>query len=264
MLILGIETSTRQVSCALGGGGGVLASFTASRQQQHTEMLAPAIQHITRAAGVALADIDVVAVGLGPGLFTGLRVGVATGQALAQALEVPVVGVPTLDVVAHRLRAAGRSLLVAMDARRSELFWACFRPGPDVGLGRGGPDRVDLPQHVAAVAAELGPDALVVGDGPARYPAVFAEIPPARLIRGEAMLPSAVAVVELSAERLTASGVTPTGDGAEALELPAQPVQGLFVNEEVRPIYVRAPDAEAHWVERSGVVGSSDLAGLSR
>jgi tRNA threonylcarbamoyladenosine biosynthesis protein TsaB len=258
VLILGIETSTRQVSCALSGDEGLLASFAASRQQQHTETLAPAIEFVARAAGVRLADIDLIAVGLGPGLFTGLRVGVSTAQALGQGLGVPVVGAPTLDVVAHRLRTSGRPLLVAMDARRSELFWASYRPQPGAGLGRCGPDRVDAPARVAAAAAALGPDALVVGDGPLRYPDVFGEIPPTRLVRGEAALPSAASLVELVAERLAAAGALeragagwPTGSGSSGEES----LGDLFVGDQVRPLYVRPPDAEAHWVERSGVVG---------
>lgn len=259
MLILGMETSTRQVSCALRSDEGVLAGFTASRQQQHTEMLAPAIDFAARAAGVRLGDIDVIAVGLGPGLFTGLRVGVATARAMGQALGVPVVGVPTLDVVAHRVRVAERPVLVAMDARRSELFWACFRPRPAEGLGRCGPDQVDEPARVAEVAAAFGPDALVVGDGPGRYPAVFSEIPPSRVITGDLTLPSASSLVELAAERLGAAASPDCRCGSPRAARPDleghEEARELYFDDEVRPLYVRAPDAEAHWVERSGVVG---------
>ena len=87
MLILGIDTATPQVSVAIGGHEGVLASTQASRGRRHAESLTPAIEFTCRQAQVALADIGVVAVDLGPGLFTGLRVGVAAAKAIKFTLN---------------------------------------------------------------------------------------------------------------------------------------------------------------------------------
>ncbi len=81
MIILGIETATQQVGCALGGAEGVFASFHAARGRRHAETLAPAIEFVCEQARVQLREVFVVAVDIGPGLFTGLRVGVATGKA---------------------------------------------------------------------------------------------------------------------------------------------------------------------------------------
>ena len=78
VLILGIETATIQVGCAIGGHEGVLASSHSARGKRHAESLAPAIEFTCRQARVELTEIGVVAVDLGPGLFTGLRVGIAT------------------------------------------------------------------------------------------------------------------------------------------------------------------------------------------
>src|SRR5918997_3270407 len=108
MLILGIDTATPQVGCAIGGHEGVLASFSSARDRRHAETLVPAIDFVRRAARVELSDIGAIAVDNGPGLFTGLRVGVSTAKAMASALRIPVVGVPSLDLVAFPVRFTPR------------------------------------------------------------------------------------------------------------------------------------------------------------
>ena len=72
MIVLGIETATSQVGCALGGHEGVLASFHAARGRRHAEILTPAIAFICEQAEIDLREVGVVAVDVGPGLFTGL------------------------------------------------------------------------------------------------------------------------------------------------------------------------------------------------
>src|SRR5438876_11965476 len=130
MLILGIETATDQVGCAIGGHEGVLASFHAARGRRHAEILTPAIEFTCRQARVDLHEVGVIAVDVGPGLFTGLRVGVATAKAMAQALRLPMIGVPSLDLLAFRVRYSRRLIVAALDARREELFYAFYRQVP--------------------------------------------------------------------------------------------------------------------------------------
>ena len=91
MLILGIDTATPQVGCAIGGHEGVLASFHAARGRRHAETLVPAIEFLCKQARIELSEIGAIAVDIGPGMFTGLRVGVATGKAMASALRIPMV-----------------------------------------------------------------------------------------------------------------------------------------------------------------------------
>ena len=104
MLILGIETATTQVGCAIGGHEGVLASFHSAKGRRHVEILMPAVEFMCRQAQIDLSEISVVAVDVGPGLFSGLRVGVAAAKALAQALRVPAIGVSSLDLLAFPVR----------------------------------------------------------------------------------------------------------------------------------------------------------------
>ncbi|TPW10710.1 MAG: peptidase M22 family protein, partial [Acidimicrobiaceae bacterium] len=128
MLILGIETATEQVSVAIGGHEGVLGMFEVCRGRRHAETLTPAIEFVCRQAEIELAEISVIAVDVGPGLFTGMRVGLAAGKAFAQALRVPMIGMSSLDLLAFPLRHSVRTVAAAIDARKGELFFAFYRP----------------------------------------------------------------------------------------------------------------------------------------
>ena len=116
-MILGIETATAHVSVALGGHEGVIAAFELARDRRHAETLAPAIQFIAAQADVTLAEVGVIAVDIGPGLFTGMRVGLATAKALAQALRVPMIGLSSLDLLAFPLRQRDDVIVPVVDAR---------------------------------------------------------------------------------------------------------------------------------------------------
>src|SRR5690606_21808563 len=125
--ILGIETATAQVGCAIGGHEGVLASAHQRRGRRHAESLIPMVQFVARQADVDLRDLGAVAVDVGPGLFTGLRVGIASARALAYALNVPMVGVSSLDLLAFPMRWSTRLIVAVIDARRGEVFHAQYR-----------------------------------------------------------------------------------------------------------------------------------------
>ncbi len=131
MLVLAVESATDTAAVALADEDGALGSFVVARGRRHTETIAPAIDALCRRVGVALADLDVLGVDVGPGLFTGLRVGVGTVKALAFALELPVVTATSLEVLAHAVvgsgAADGRLLVPVVDARRGEVFSARFR-----------------------------------------------------------------------------------------------------------------------------------------
>ncbi|MGZ4729239.1 MAG: tRNA (adenosine(37)-N6)-threonylcarbamoyltransferase complex dimerization subunit type 1 TsaB [Acidimicrobiales bacterium] len=181
MLILGIDTATVQVSCAIGGHEGVLASTLSARGKRHAESLTPAIEFICRQARIELSEISVVAVDLGPGLYTGLRVGVAAAKAMAHALRVPMIGVPSLDLLAFPVRFSSRLVVAAIDARRGELFYAFYRQVPG-GMQRLSDHCVGTADDLAGELLASGEECLLVGDGAIRYRAIFeqhgATIPP--------------------------------------------------------------------------------------
>ena len=155
MLILGIETATHQVGCAIGGHEGVITLFESSRDRRHAETLVPAIQFVMKQARIGLDEIGAVAVDVGPGLYTGLRVGVAAAKAMASALRVPMVGIPSLDLLALPLRHTNRTIVAVIDARRGELFYAFYRAVPG-GVQRLTPHQVGKPDDLASELEATG------------------------------------------------------------------------------------------------------------
>lgn len=229
MLILGIDTASPQVSVAVGGHEGVLAATQSARGKQHAEVLAPSIEFTCRQARVSLSEIGVVAVDLGPGLFTGLRVGVAAAKAMAHALRVPMIGVPSLDLLAMPVRFSPRLVVTAIDARRGELFYAFYRQVPG-GVQRLTDHRLGSPEDLASEILARADDCLLVGDGALRYREAFEGLTRVEIVDAALAYPAATSLVQLAH---------------------AHALREQFVNvSDVQPIYLRKPDAEINWATR--------------
>ena len=230
LIVLGIETSTMQVGCALGGVEGVLGSFSAAHGRRHAETLAPAIQFLCEQTGIALKEVGVVAVDIGPGLFTGLRVGVATAKGIAQALRVPMIGLSSLDLLAFPQRHSTRLIVPAIDARRGEVYTASYRHVPG-GVQRVREPQLMSPQDLVGDLVALDEDVLLVGDGTFRYEA------------------------ELQAAAAQNAGLGHRYPSASALVELAQPkaLREEFVQPwELEVLYLRQSDAEINWARREG------------
>ena len=235
MIVLGIETATVQVGCAVGGVEGVLAEFHAARGRRHAETLVPAIQFVCQEASIELREVSAVAVDIGPGLFTGLRVGIATAKALAQALRVPMIGLSSLDLLAFAVRYTGRTVVAAIDARRGEVYAATYRPVPG-GLQRVSDYQLWKPRDLVLELVALGTECLVVGDGVLRHRALFDG--DSRITVGTVgyAYPSASALVELAHPRA---------------------IREEFVQpSELTPLYLRQADAEMAWRKRREGMGA--------
>jgi tRNA threonylcarbamoyladenosine biosynthesis protein TsaB len=230
VLLLAVDTATPRVSVAIGRGGEVLGDVSLDGGRRHAEQLAPAIKYLCGELGVDLRALAAIAVGLGPGLFTGLRVGVTTARMMALSLRIPMVGVPSLDLIAYPLRHTTRVVVPVVDARRSEVFYACYRPVPG-GVQRFTPYEVRSPDALAGELAALGEEVLLAGDGALRYRAELGALDRAELAGPGASLPSAAALVELATARYE----------REEFDPPA----------EVHPLYLRRSDAEIEW-DRKG------------
>jgi tRNA threonylcarbamoyladenosine biosynthesis protein TsaB len=224
-MLLGIETAAGLVGVALADADGPLAGVWLRSDRRHAETLAPAVEHVLSQARVTLADVEAIAVDVGPGLFTGLRVGVATAQGLAEGLGVGVVQVTSVDVLATEAYEGGWDGPVAavVDARRGEVFAARYA-GPQPATGE--PSRYTPASLAGKLAGEPGP--LLVGTGAHRYAGVFE----GQGLRIAAIRePSPRVLVSIAAGRLGA-GEAPVRPGA------------------VRPVYLREADARINWVQR--------------
>lgn len=207
MKLLAFDTSTEMLSIALAAGAGApVLERTAAGGPQASAVLIPAIQELLARAGLALADLDAIAFGRGPGSFTGLRTATAVAQGLGFGSGVPVLALDTLLAVAEEAHAlSGATRIVALlDARMDEVYSAAYeragaqwlvRQAP--GLGR--PEDLMVPAgwSLAGNALELHA---------ARLPQAASRI---------AALPTARALLRLAPAALAAGA----GDPAQALPL---------------------------------------------
>jgi tRNA threonylcarbamoyl adenosine modification protein YeaZ len=129
MRLLAIDTSLNACSVCLFDAGqpDQTRRETISMERGHAEALMPMVERITagQAPGArALAEIDRIAVTIGPGSYTGLRVGISAARAMGLALGKPVVGVTTLSALAAPMvgREAGRLITAAIDARHGCVY----------------------------------------------------------------------------------------------------------------------------------------------
>jgi tRNA threonylcarbamoyl adenosine modification protein YeaZ len=125
VLVLALDTATPTLVVGLAGWSAdadvqVLAERAVPSGNRHAELLTPTIREVLAEAGSAMADLQAVVTGLGPGPFTGLRVGIVTAAALADARGLPVHGVCSLDAIGDGARS------VVTDARRKEVHWASY------------------------------------------------------------------------------------------------------------------------------------------
>jgi tRNA threonylcarbamoyladenosine biosynthesis protein TsaB len=202
-----------------------------SRGKRHAETLAPAIEFLCRQTRVELKDLGAVAVDIGPGMFTGLRVGIAAGKALAHARRLPMIGIPSLDLLAFQPRFSSRRIVCAIDAGRGEIFHASYRQSPG-GVQRITDLAVGSAEDLATELGALDEPILLTGDGALRYRGAFEGI--TRLEVGDSGVahPSAGSLVQLAhAKALREDFVTPA---------------------ELAPLYLRKPDAEIGWTTRHG------------
>ena len=232
MLILAIETAAAQVGTAVATADGVISAAQSGLPRRHAETLAPQIDFVRRQAGIELADVEAIAIDIGPGLYTGLRVGIASAVSMAWSLGVPMIGVSSLDIVAQGVGVADAPVVVALDARRGEVFWASYESNDGLVQVRDEPAVAKPAELGAAVRAMSSDDrpVVVVGDGALRHLDSL-ELPgSARLAHRSLAHPRAEVLAELALS------------AAERGEL-VEP-------SEVEPMYLRRPDAEVNWVTR--------------
>ena len=126
--ILNIETSGKRASIALASDDQVIASAVNDHYPVHAAWLHPAVERLIKDAGLAMNQLNAVAISEGPGSYTGLRLGMATAKGLCYALQIPLLGIPTLELMAHAAsrETAADYFCPVIDARRLEVYTAVY------------------------------------------------------------------------------------------------------------------------------------------
>jgi tRNA threonylcarbamoyladenosine biosynthesis protein TsaB len=235
MTIVGFDTSLPVTSaCVLRRDGNSYSTPPPPVERllgrpDHSAELLPTLASLLDEAGVEWSQVRRIAVGVGPGTFTGLRIGVATARALAGALGIEISPVSSLAALSAGI--AGWSpeydspLLPLIDARRRQVFAALYNAGPALGP-EWGPVAVDRDELIARVEGHVSK-------------------------RGNPTLAAGDWALESRADLEAAGVVVPPPDSGlhsvDALNL-CRLAEGIppVPPDEVRPVYVRLPDAEIH------------------
>lgn len=200
-MLLSIDTSTLTLSLALAersaeGAIEVIEHFTGGPPKKQSEMLPGAVRDLISRHGIALTDLEGLAIGLGPGSFTGLRIGLATAKGLSYAAKLPLVGVSSLAALAFE-GPEGTLLIPTTPARQGELYIGEYRRRGE-SVEAVGPERAVTPQDLAGLLRG-SPDAVALGPGVAAYQGSLRGPGVAeRQILPRPLFPSAVAVALLA------------------------------------------------------------------
>ncbi len=127
MKILALDTSSIVATVAIMDGEKLMAEYTLNHRKTHSQKLMPILDELLKTCQLRPRDIDVFGVSLGPGSFTGLRIGLATIKAMAQALDKPVVGVSTLEGLAHNLAYSKDRICPIIDGQRDLVYTGLYQ-----------------------------------------------------------------------------------------------------------------------------------------
>lgn len=129
-MLLAVDTSTAQVGLAVYDGlqEQVIGEYAWRSSQRHTVELAPAVSELLARCELTMEDVRALGVALGPGSFTSLRVGLSLVKGLAFARQLPLIGIPTLDILAAAQAKSRRPLIVAIQAGRGRLAAGWYKP----------------------------------------------------------------------------------------------------------------------------------------
>jgi len=213
--ILALDTATEACSAAMWIDGRLLER-AAELPRGHADRILFMVEELLAESGSALASLDAVAFGRGPGSFTGVRLAASVTQGLAFGADLGVVPISDLRAVAQGAmagqaaagHASGLRTLVCNDARMKEVYWACFEPGADGLMQPVGPEHVSDPATVSLPRGWPGP-VYGAGRGFASYPQLRAVLGAALEGCDEDILPWARDIAALAVPEVRAGRVVP-------------------------------------------------------
>lgn len=159
-MLLAVDTSTAQIGLALYDGTQVLGELSWTSHQHHTSELAPALAGLLAHAAATIDQVTALGVAIGPGSFTALRVGLAFVKGLALARRLPLIGIPTLDILAAAQPLSRLSMIAVVQAGRERLGTGAYKAVRNSWQAQG-PARVDT---VKSLADSIKSPTLVCGE----------------------------------------------------------------------------------------------------
>ncbi|MFN3743046.1 MAG: tRNA (adenosine(37)-N6)-threonylcarbamoyltransferase complex dimerization subunit type 1 TsaB [Anaerolineales bacterium] len=203
-MLLAIDTSTTWCGLALSRAGEVIAECTWQARTHHTSHLAPALLELLKRSGTSLGELQGVAVALGPGSFTALRVGLALAKGICLVHHLPIIGIPTLNILAAAQPCLPDfdSLIVAIQAGRGRFAIGRYIRAQDTWEATAEPQVTTLQELLGTLAEptylcgeftsqerqQIARHSHIYLPAPSacvRRPAVLAELGWARLQKGE-------------------------------------------------------------------------------
>ena len=127
MKILGIDTSSSSLSVAVMDDDLLKGEFTLNHKLTHSEQMMPLLDSLLSHLELKMSDIDLIGVSVGPGSFTGIRIGVAVANAMAMALDIPVVGISSLEAMAYTAGETAYTIVSTFDAQRDRFYFNAYR-----------------------------------------------------------------------------------------------------------------------------------------
>ncbi len=166
MKVLAIDSSSKTATVALVDESGLIGEFSINHLR-HSVILMPMMDELLKMAETKKEEITHIAVCEGPGSFTGLRIGAATAKGLTQSLDVPIVGVSSLDALAYNVGEFKGIICSMIDALRGNVYTAFYRGGYEINRLKD----VSLEEvsEVISTAKGYGEEVLFVGDGTIAY-----------------------------------------------------------------------------------------------
>lgn len=175
MNLLAIDASGIAGSVAYLKDGKLVGEYYICDKLTHSQTIMPMLDDMKKLLQIELEEVDAIAVTAGPGSFTGLRIGVTAAKTLAFALNVPIVGVPTLDVIAGSMSFTDHIICPLMDARRNQVYTALYKWEEDGIVRLTDHLAIDLDEHLESLK-ERTEKVIFLGDGAPLFKAHIVEV----------------------------------------------------------------------------------------
>jgi tRNA threonylcarbamoyladenosine biosynthesis protein TsaB len=159
-MLLAVDTSTAQIGLAVYDGSQVIGEYAWRSSQRHTVELAPAVFDLLTRCGLTMDNVQALGVALGPGSFTSLRVGLSLVKGLVISRHLPLVAIPTLDILAAAQASSRLPLAVVIQAGRGRLALGWYKSSKNGWKARS-PARVVT---IETLAEELNGPVIVCGE----------------------------------------------------------------------------------------------------